>query len=144
MSNIEEELAIRSMVSRYIDAVNRYDQADWTATWSENATWNLAGMELKGREMIVGAWVGAMASFEFAIMSLNSGTVEIDGDTATGRWYLTEHLKPKDDDAVMVLGVYDDSYVRENGNWVFSERIYNIIYRGPADYSGEFTPYRPD
>ena len=58
MSNIEEELAIRTLVARYIDAVNRHHQEDWTATWAEDAVWNLAGLELEGRDTIVGAWVG--------------------------------------------------------------------------------------
>jgi ketosteroid isomerase-like protein len=144
MSTAEDELAIRSLVARYIDAVNRYNQQDWAATWSETATWNLMGMEVVGREAIVSLWSGAMGSFDFAIMMLNSGTLDIDGDTATGRWYITEHTKPSDGDPAVVLGVYDDRYVKEDGAWVFAGRHYNVMYQGPADYSGNYQPYRPE
>ena len=143
MSNPADELAIRDLVARYIDAVNRYHQADWTATWSESATWNLMGMEVDGRDAIVGLWQGAMQSFDFALMMLNSGTLEIDGDTASGRWYITEHIKPTEGDPNITLGVYDDRYVKENGQWLFAHRHYNVIYQGAADYSGNYTPYRP-
>jgi ketosteroid isomerase-like protein len=144
MSNPTDELAIRDLVARYIDAVNRYHQADWAATWSETAHWNLMGMEVEGREAIVGLWGGAMASFDFALMMLNSGTLQIDGDSATGRWYITEHIKPKEGAANITLGVYDDEYRKEDGQWLFSHRRYNVMYQGAADYSGNYTPYRPD
>jgi ketosteroid isomerase-like protein len=144
MSSTSDELAIRSLNARYIDAVNRYHPEDWAATWATDATWNLMGMDVVSRKAIAELWAGAMSSFEFAIMMLNSGTVDIDGDTASGRWYLTEHTKPKEGDPALVLGVYDDRYCKEDGEWRFAERRYNVIYQGPADYSGTFNAYRPD
>ena len=144
MSTSLDELAIRDLVARYIDAVNRYHKDDWAATWSETATWNLMGMEVSGREAIVELWTNAMAGFEFAIMMLNSGSVSVDGESATGRWYLTEHLKMADGDTNMTLGVYDDEYRCEEGRWLFSRRSYQVIYQGPPDLSGNFTPFRPD
>ena len=139
-----DELAIRDLVARYIDAVNRYHKDDWAATWSDSATWNLMGMEVSGRKAIVELWTNAMAGFEFAIMMLNSGTVTVDGETATGRWYLTEHLKTVEGDTNITLGVYDDEYRREDGAWLFARRSYQIIYQGPPDLSGNYTPFRPD
>lgn len=144
MSEAAEELAIRNLVARYIDAVNRYHADDWTATWAEDARWDLAGMEVNGREAISQLWTGAMASFEFAIMMLNSGTIEVSGDTASGRWYITEHIKPREGDAALTLGVYDDTYCKEGGEWKFAARVYHVIYQGAGDYSGNYNPYRPD
>ena len=142
-----DELAIRDLNARYIDAVNRYHQDDWAATWSETASWNLLGMEVEGKANIVPLWAGAMSSFNFALMMLNSGTIQIDGDSdnnrATGRWYVTEHINPKEGDPNITLGVYDDRYVKENGQWLFAHRHYNVMYQGAADYSGNYTPYRP-
>ncbi len=143
MSNPEDELALRDLQARYIDAVNRYNETDWAATWSDSASWNLLGMEVEGKAAIVQLWQGAMGSFDFALMMLNSGTVQVDGDTATGRWYVTEHIKPKEGEPNITLGVYDDRYVKENGQWLFAHRHYNVMYQGAADYSGNYTPYRP-
>ncbi len=143
MSNPADELAIRDVVARYIDAVNRFSAEDWIATWADDATWFLMGMEVTGRDNILNLWQGAMGSFEFAIMMLNSGTIEIDGDTASGRWYVTEHTKPREGDAALVLGVYADSYKKVDGQWVFAARRYHVMYQGAADYSAELKPYRP-
>ena len=141
MSNPADELAIRQLVAEYIDAVNRYNGDDWIATWSEDAVWFLMGMEVTGKEAIFNLWQGAMGSFEFAIMMLNSGTISVDGDAASGRWYVTEHIKPKEGDPNLTLGVYDDKYVKQNGKWLFAERRYHVMYQGAADYSAQHQPY---
>lgn len=138
-----DELAIRDLNARYIDAVNRYNADDWIATWSESATWDLMGHEVEGSEAILATWQGAMSGFDMVVMMLNSGTIQVDGEQATGRWYITEHLNPKDADANMTLGVYDDEYGLVDGHWVFTRRSYKVIYQGPQNLSGTYIPYRP-
>ena len=142
MSASVDELAIRQLAARYIDAVNRRDEGDWAATWSLSASWDLMGMKVSGRDNIVATWKGAMGTFRWVVMMLGSGTIALDGDAASGRWYLTEHLVGQDGSAAMALGVYDDRYCRENGAWVFSERRYQILYRGAPDLGGNWQPYR--
>lgn len=129
MSIIEDELAIRSLAARYIDAVNRRDAAAWGATWSEQGVWELMGHRAEGRTGIVQFWEAAMANFRFAFMLLGSGTIEFDAAGASGRWYLTEHLVGNDDVTQRVLGMYEDRYVREGGRWLFAERRYTILLR---------------
>ena len=73
----------------------------------------------------------------------------VDGDKATGRWYITEHLQfAEKDDAgnptgMFNIGVYQDRYVRENGEWLFSERHYGVLYNdgGKGNMSGTVNPY---
>ena len=142
MSASADELAIRQLAARYIDAVNRRDEGDWTATWSRDGVWNLMGMQVSGRDAVVATWKGAMGTFRWVVMMLGSGTIELDGDTASGRWYLTEHLVGQDGNASMVLGVYDDRYRREEGAWVFSERRYQMLYRGTVEMAGQWQPYQ--
>jgi hypothetical protein len=127
MSVIEDELAIRDLAARYIDGVNRRDATVWGATWSEQGAWELLGHRVEGRTAIVQFWEAAMANFPFAFMQLGSGTLELDAGVATGRWYLTEHLVGTDGVAQQVLGMYEDSYVREGSQWLFAERRYKIL-----------------
>ena len=144
-----DELAIRDLNARYIDAVNRFHAEDWIATWSDTATWDLMGHVVEGKEAILATWQGAMSGFDMVVMMLSSGTVDLkisqnEAEQATGRWYLTEHLVPGEGDANMTLGVYDDEYGLEDGHWVFTRRSYKVIYQGPPDLSGNYIPYRPD
>ncbi len=138
---LADDRAIRDLCARYIDAVNRTDGAAWQDTWAENGTWNLMGTEVTGREPLLGFWQAAMSGFKFALMVLNSGAIDISGDTASGRWYVTEHLLGQDGNGIHVEGAYDDEYVRENGRWLFARRNYQALYQGPQDLSGTYTPY---
>jgi len=138
MIDIQDELAIRELNARYIDAVNRVDVESWQATWAEGGVWNLLGNEVRGRAAVAKFWQGAMAQFEFALMALNSGTLEKRGGVVSGRWYVTEYLRPTSGGGRMVLGVYRDRYVKEAGAWKFEQRVYHALYQGSCDLSGAY------
>ena len=132
MSDKEE---IRSLVEKYADAVCRRDKDDWSSTWCNNSVWNLGSIPpVEGKEAIVNLWVQAMGGFPFVAQLIQNGTVEVNGNEANGRWYITEHLQfpEKDEDGdqtgMFNIGVYQDKYIKENGEWLFSERHYGVIY----------------
>ncbi len=140
---VEDELAIRHLVSAYADAVNRRDAELWAGTWAENSTWELRGNPIAGKENIVNTWHSAMGSFEFVVQLVYQGTLEINGDQATGRWYLAEHLRPQGaENGFFNVGTYADNYVRLDGRWLFEKRSYHVLYNdeGKGDMSGLATP----
>jgi uncharacterized protein (TIGR02246 family) len=140
MSTLEDELALNKLMARYVDAANRRDGAAWSSTWAEDGRWLLMGMEITGRENILGLWQQVLEGFEFALLMPASGHFDIDGDTATGHWYLQEFTRDLQGEALAALSRYNDSYVKVNGQWLFASREYSFLYRGPADLSGEYTP----
>ena len=84
-----------------------------------------------------------MGSFDFVAQLLYQGTISIDGDSASGRWYLSEHLRVKDSkDGMFNIGTYADDYVKEDGRWLFKRRDYHILYNdeGKGNMSGRITP----
>ena len=84
---MSDEYAIRQLVEKYADAVNRVDKDDWASTWCEDSEWDLSSMPaVTGKDAIVELWVNAMAGFPFVAQLIQNGTTEINGDTATGRW----------------------------------------------------------
>ena len=140
MSKMEDELALRTLMGRYVDAVNRRDESAWADTWAEDATWNLLGTEVTGKAQIVGLWQQMMAGFEFAIMMPSSGLFDVDGERATGHWYLQEFTRDLEGNGSIVLSRYLDSYVKKNGLWVYQSRRYSFMYHGAPDLSGSYTP----
>ena len=129
---------IADLVHRYADAVCRHDEAQWAACWADDAVWALApGREPEGKEAIVELWKGAMAGFTMAIQMVHNGAVEVDGDRATGRWYIAEHLLQADGVARRFLAWYDDEYVRTADGWRFARRAAQALYAGPPDLVAE-------
>jgi ketosteroid isomerase-like protein len=140
MNPIEDELALRNLMARYCDAVNRVDADAWIATWAEDGIWNLLGNPVSGRDNILALWKQMMGSFEFALMLPSSCLFEVSGDSAGGHWYLHEYTRDPEGNASTVLSRYKDTYVKVGGEWLFKTRDYGFIYNGPSDLSGDYTP----
>ena len=125
---ILERAAIRELVDTYNDAVMRLDADAWAGTWAEDGVWVLPGTDgLAGRDTIVATWKMAMAQFEFVGFFASPGPIEVNGDTATGTWYQQELLDQKDGTTRHVIGRYSDQYVKLEGRWLFSKRVYEIL-----------------
>jgi ketosteroid isomerase-like protein len=140
MNPIEDELALKNLMSRYADAVNRVDAETWISTWAKDAIWNLLGNPVSGKDNILALWKQMMSSFEFALMLPSSCLFEVNGDTASGHWYLHEYTRDPEGNASTVLSRYVDTYVKQDGQWLYKSRDYGFIYNGPADLSGNYTP----
>ena len=140
MSTLETELALRDLMASYVDAVNRRDAQAWGNTWDENASWNLMGSSVQGREHIVALWQQLMAGFEFALMLPSTSLFEIDGNRASGHWYLQEFTRDLDGKATTLLSRYADNYRLQDGRWFYQSRDYQVLYHGDADLSGAYTP----
>jgi ketosteroid isomerase-like protein len=129
MSNrVEDQLALQDLMARYVDAVNRRDAQAWAATWDDNGCWNLLGNEVSGKDSIVGLWQQMMAGFEFALMIPSSCLFDIDGDSASGHWYLQELARDNEGNSSSLFSRYIDTYIRRNGQWLYQSRRYEIIY----------------
>ncbi len=131
---------IIDLVHRYSDAVTRYDAEAWAQTWAADATWDLAkGREFAGREAIVEYWHSAMRGLNIVVQVVHNGTVMVTGaDTATGRWYVSEHMHRATGERGILLAWYDDTYVRGDGQWCFARRALTRLYAGPSDLSADF------
>ena len=135
------ELAI--LVHRYADAVSRRDIEQWAACWAEEASWTLrADRTVVGRVAIVALFHSVLNRLVIAVQNVLNGEVHIepDGESATGRWYIIEHLLAIDGETGMVLAYYDDSYVLRDGRWLFTNRVLVCSYHGPTDLSGWHQP----
>lgn len=141
---VADELEIRSLVAAYADGVNRRDADAWSATWADDGTWTLMGMEVTGRDKLVPFWKGAMGTFDWVLQLIHSGTVDITGDRATTRFYLSEAGQTTKGDRTYMIGVYHDVLVRTPGGWRFQERHFSPLYQGPPDLSGNAIPFPSD
>ena len=57
------------------------------------------------------------------------GAIEVNGDKATSRVYTSEIFNdPKTGNEIRVRGRYDDELGKIDGRWLFTKRIYKVIY----------------
>lgn len=77
----------------------------------------------EGRQAIEAFFGGASATITFCAHLGMNGIVDVEGDTARGRWRLLLPCTFKREGQRVsrwILGDYDDSFVRRGGVWLFS------------------------
>ena len=130
--SIETEIAIRRLVDQYCDGVIRRDGNIWGATWSDDAHWNLGmGREVLGKKAIVELWTTAMGAFNWTIQTAEHFSLNIDEAKGTGSGHVVvrERYERTDGERGDLLAKYIDKYVKVDGEWLFAERILEIIER---------------
>ena len=95
----------------------------------------------RGRAQLAQFWERAMSDIQAVVMLVNSGVVDnVNGDTATARWYHTEDVQIGEDTRMAGVTVYEDDLVRVDGEWRFAKRTHELLYSGD-DLHGNFYPY---
>jgi ketosteroid isomerase-like protein len=129
MKTIEERLRvledleeIRKLKARYAAACDdNYNADDIAALFAEDASWDGGALgKADGRAAIHRFFSRAAEFFPFAIHNVMNPIIDVDGDRATGQWYLLQPATmAKGNQAVWLAAVYHDEYVRSAGRWMF-------------------------
>jgi ketosteroid isomerase-like protein len=93
-------------------------------------------VELVGREQIL-AWRDRReALVDYFVQTTHPGTIQLDGDTASGRAYLHEVIHLRDGRSHLNYAIYHDRYQRTGDGWKFAERVYEIRYLDTTPLAG--------
>jgi uncharacterized protein (TIGR02246 family) len=127
---------IRQLHARFIDAVWRQDDAEFSACFAEDGLWKIAGMEIRGRAAIAGACRTMLGRCSHIHIIPGLPILEVSGNTAKSRMHLTEFARMQDGATAMTIGWYHDDYLVEDGRWRFAKRHWSMKYRGAPDLTG--------
>jgi ketosteroid isomerase-like protein len=76
-----------------------------------------------------------------AIHAVTNPRIFVNGDTATGTWYLLDcSLESKDLPPLQIIGIYDEAYRKVNGDWRISKLHLKFLWS--AD-TGKITEENP-
>jgi hypothetical protein len=90
--------------------------------------------EIRGRSEIEQFYAGQVVTYDGNPRTrhlISNHVVELaeDGETAKGHCYFTVlQAAPKQPIQTVVCGRYSDSFVRENGDWRFDEKVIEVDY----------------
>jgi ketosteroid isomerase-like protein len=126
------DAALRRLVGRYCDAVNRLDRDTWASTWTDDAVWEIPGDSILGRTKIIAAFERLIDDVEWAVQTSPLMIFEVDeaNGTGTGRVTIQDRVKRrKAAKPTSLLAVSHDRYVRQSGKWLCAERRLEVIER---------------
>ena len=135
LSDIEE---IKQLKARYASACDdSYNPEKLAPLFAADAIWDgsILGFA-EGREGIREFFAAASSLVPFAVHQVSNPLIEIDGDTATGEWFLWQPMV-FGEQALWLSAVYHDKYVRVNGEWLYQHlkleiRMLTPFEEGPA------------
>ena len=133
---LEDRVAINELVVSYGDAVCRRDADAWGDLWAEDGVWRLPdipGMEeISGKAAIVAAWIEGMKAYPFQVNRQMLSNLSVTGDSARGDTYTSEVVKDAEGKPAHWQNLYQDEYVKRDGQWLFKSRTLKILYIGVA------------
>ena len=145
-SDYADRQAIEDLVHSYAYAALRADADAFASLWTEDGTWTIGepmGMEFASRDSIVAGFSGLMSDWEFLIQTPQYGFVDIDGDTATGRWLVREVGRKNDGTGQHNDALYVDRYVRTPDGWRVAARDYQVVRIDAEPVAGDYLGVQP-
>lgn len=135
---VRDDLAIRQLAAAYSDAVNRAAVDDMAATYAENGVLSAFGApDVVGRADIRATFSEMYSGYRWIFQMTHSGTIEIAGDEAWGRWWVSEQSQNTAGIGAEFLGVYQDHIIRTEDGWRFARRVLQGVYLGRRPLEGK-------
>ena len=132
---LEDVEEIRLLKADYCYAVDGGEIDPLMGRFTEDAVWDGGPMgRFEGRESIRDFMKRLPEQLSFALHWVMNPRIRVDGDAATGTWYLVEpHTHAESGRALWGAGRYDERYVREDDMWKFQEIRLTPLFWTPYD-----------
>jgi uncharacterized protein (TIGR02246 family) len=135
----ETEAGIRQLHARYVDAVWRKDAQAFGECFLADGEWRIAGMVLQGRDAITATIARILGSANRILMTFQSPILALESaGRASARTYVTEQCSWADGRTNLNIGRYYDRFAFVDGQWRFEWRLFQALYTGPSDLTGQW------
>jgi ketosteroid isomerase-like protein len=135
---IADRVEIEALRGEFTDAVMMRDYDRLATLFTPDGALRMPNIpaELTGQEQIRGWGERVPALVDYLVQTTHPGTIQLDGDTASGRAYLQELGRLRDGRSELNYAVYHDRYLRTSDGWKFTERVYEVRYHDTTPLAG--------
>ncbi len=139
---IADRVEIEALRGEFTDAAMMRDYDRLASLFTPDGVLRMPDVpaELVGREDIRAWGVRVPALVEYFVQNMHPGTIRLEGDTASGRAYLSELIRLRDGSSHLNYAIYHDRYQRTVDGWKFTERVYDIRYLDLSPLAGSAPP----
>jgi len=127
---VADRVEIEALRGEFTDAAMMRDRFRMAALFTPDGALRMPNIpvELVGPEAIRTGGEKLQAEWDFFVQTTHPGTIQLDGDVATGRAYLQELARTLDGRQGLNFAIYHDRYQRTADGWRFAERVYEVRY----------------
>ena len=135
---IADRFEIEALRGEYTDAVMMRDYDRLASLFTDDGAVRMPHIneEAVTREEIRAGVARLQDLLDVFVQNTHPGSVQLEGDTALGRAYISELVRFLDGRPQLNYAVYHDRYERTPDGWKFAERVYEIRYLDAAPLAG--------
>ena len=135
---IADRVEIEALRGEFTDAamMRDYDRGASLFTHGGVVRMPHVNVELAGREEIRAGGDRLQGLWEYFVQTTHPGAIQVEGDTASGRAYISELIRFRDGKSELNYAIYHDRYQRTGDGWKFTERVYEIRYLDTTPLAG--------
>ena len=135
---VADRVEIEALRGEFTDAVMMNDHDRFASLFTSDGAVRIpyGDIEAVGREEIRALGERRSALVDYFVQTTHPGTIRLDGDTASGRAYLSELIHLRDGSSQLNYFVYHDRYQRTRDGWKFTERVAEFRYLDTSPLAG--------
>jgi ketosteroid isomerase-like protein len=135
---IADRVEIEALRGEFTDAVMMGDYDRLASLFTQDGAVRIPDInaEAVSREQIRAGIERLQGLWDYFVQTTHPGTIQLDGDTASGRAYIAELGRFRDGRSELNYAVYHDRYQRTGDGWKFTERVYEVRYLDTTPLAG--------
>jgi hypothetical protein len=141
MSNLQaiaDRFEIEALRGEFTDAGMMRDYDRFASLFTQDGVWRIpdVNVEFVSREEIRAGIERLQGLWDYFVQTVHPGTIQLGGDTAVGRAYVSEFGRMRDGSSHLNYSLYHDRYQRTPEGWKFTERVYEVRYLDTTPLAG--------
>ena len=135
---IADRFEIEALRGEFTDAVMMRDYDRLASLFTEDGVVRMPHIDEEAvtREEIRAEVERLQGLLDCFVQATHPGNIQLEGDTAVGRAYISELVRFRDGRSQLNYAVYHDRYKRTPDGWKFGERVYEIKYLDTTPLAG--------
>jgi ketosteroid isomerase-like protein len=135
---IADRVEIEALRGEFTDAVMMGDYDRLASLFTQDGAVRIPDInaEAVSREEIRAGIERLQGLWDYFVQTTHPGTIQLDGDTASGRAHIAELGRFRDGRSELNYAVYHDRYQRTGDGWKFIERVYEVRYLDTTPLAG--------
>jgi ketosteroid isomerase-like protein len=135
---VADRVEIEALRGEFTDAVMMGDYDRVASLFTQDGAVRIPDInaEAVSREEIRAGIERLQGLWDYFVQTTHPGTIQLDGDTASGRAYIAELGRFRDGRSELNYAVYHDRYQRTGDGWKFTERVYEVRYLDTTPLAG--------
>lgn len=138
LQTIADRVEIEALRGEFTDAGMTRDHDRFASLFTPDGAWRMPHIDVQfvGRADIRAGIERLQGLWDYFVQNTHPGTIQLDGDTATGRTYVAEFGRFHDGGSRLNYSLYHDRYERTPDGWKFAERVYEVRYHDTTPLTG--------